>query len=562
MEIDSTMRLPPLSTCIAIVFSLLVFGGTPGYAQQTRIGVTWSIPDDEGAAISDLFAMWDAGIRTVRTGPVTNTSLLVAADSLGIDFFQDLNVGPLPAAQLVDSTDYALRVLRRVLPLADRFRSARFIGLARLSDTSDPEACAYFRDLASEIEQWDAAPFTYYTTHFLHADVCTTAVDGVLIEARDISSSRLDAVLGGAHDSQEKIVGVASLGTWVDLDLSNSGTLSANSAEWQARFHEDRLTQIHNHRGGATIPFVFVHRWRDPAGIDDEFGDLTQRRYGLLNRAGGPRPAYGVVRGFATGRQTVFARESGAGAGARWTWMTIAGWLAIALLGVVYASSPQMRHTLPRYFRAHGFYREAVASGRESMPAETVAMLACVSTGVGMLGALFVDAISARPVFIVVSSWLSPEGRDFVGALLDQPWTMVAVFASVYALAAVIWTSVMSLISRAGRTLLPAQVLMLIVWSKWPLLLLLIVSPAIAGLDPEKRLLVVAPMLSVAILIGIVSIIRTTLDFVSISKPAVPWLAIGILLHPMVAAALVAVSLGLGTYWDYLEYAVHLVTRG
>ncbi|MBT8399947.1 MAG: hypothetical protein KJO98_05685 [Rhodothermia bacterium] len=556
------MRPPTATARLALFFSLLAFCGTLSHAQQTRIGVTWSIPDDEAAAISDLFAMWDAGITVVRTAPVTNTSLLVAADSLGIEFFQDLEVGPLPSSALVDSTDYALEALRNQFSTAERFRSARFIGLARLSDTSDPQACAYFRKLAEEIERSDVELFTYYTTPFLEADRCGEIVDGILLEARDISQSRLDAILAAAQGSMTRILGLASLGTWVDLELDKTGTLNAHSPEWQARFLEDRLTQVREQRGGSALSLVIVHRWRDPQAIDDTFRDLTQRRYGLLNGSGGPRPSYDVVRGFATGRQTVFARESGNTVEAPWTWMTIAGWLALALLGMVYASSPQMRNTIPRYFRAHGFYREAVASGRESMPAETVATLACVSIAVGMLATVFVHEISSRPVFVVVSSWLNPEVRDFVGALLDQPWTMVAVFASVYSLAAVIWTSVMSLISRAGRVLLPAQVLILIVWSQWPLLVFLVVSPAIAGLGPDLRLQVVALMVVLALLIGVVSTVRTTLDFVSISKPAVPWLVTGLVLHPLLIAILLAAVFGFGEYRGYVEYTLHLLARG
>ncbi len=556
-----TMR-PPAATRIALVLSALAFFGATTQAQQMRIGVTWSIPEDEGAAISDLFAMWDAGITIVRTTPVANTSLFVAADSLGIDFFQDLDVGPLPSAALVDSTNYALRALRNQFSLAERFRSARFVGLATMSDTSDPRACAYFRTLTEEIERSEVELFTYYTTSFLEADVCGETVDGVLLEARDISQTRLDAILGEAQGSPSPIRGLASLGTWVDLDLDKTGTLNSHSPEWQARFLEDRLTQVREHRDGATLPFVVVHRWRDPQGIDNAFSDLIQRRYGLLNRAGGPRPSYEVVRGFATGRQTVFARHAGSEVEGRWTWMTITGWLAIALLGMVYASSPQMRNTIPRYFRAHGFYREAVASGRESMPAETVATLACISIAVGMLGTVFADEVSGRPVFVVVTSWLSPEVRDFVGAFLDQPWTMVAVFASVYSLAAVIWTSVMSLISRAGRVLLPAQVLILVVWSQWPLLMFLAVSPAVAVLEPNVRFRVATSMVALALLIGVLSTVRTTLDFVSISKPAVPWLATGLLLHPILLALLAAAVFGFGEYLGYAEYTLHLLTRG
>lgn len=559
-----TMRPSIVTTCIVLVFVFLAFCANRTHAQQMRIGVTWSAPDDEGAAISDLFAMWDAGITLVRTAPLTNSSLFVAADSLGIDFFQDLDVGPLPAAGLIDSTNYAQKALRNQLLLAERFRSARFVGLATLSDTSDPQACAYFRTLAEEIERSQVELFTYYTTTFLDADVCGDTVDAVLLEARDISEARLDEILGEAagEGALATVRGLASLGTWVDLDLEKTGTSNAHSPDWQARFLENRLTQIRESRVGSALRFVVVHRWRDPEGVDDAFADLTQRRYGLLNGAGGPRPAYDVVRGFATGQQTVFARQAGAMVEGRWTWMTVAGWLALGLLGMVYASSPQMRNAIPRYFRAHGFYREAVASGRESMPAETVATLACVSMAVGMLGAVFVHEVSVRPVFVVASSWLSPEVRDFLGALLDQPWTMVAVFASVYSLAAVVWTSVMSLISRGGRLLLPAQVLILIVWSQWPLLLFLVVSPAVAGLEADVRFQVAAVMVVLAFLIGILSTVRTILDFVSISKPAAPWLVTGVVLHPLPLAILAALVLGFGEYWDHVEYALHLLTRG
>ena len=547
--------------CIAIATMLCIPAYGETRAQASTIGVTWSIPEDEETALAQLLEMRRVGIGAVRTSVVRHRSLLIAADSLGIRFFQDIDVGFLPARQLVDSIDYARGILHSIIRESRSFRSARYVGLARLADTSDPEACRYFESLADEVEQSGAELTTYYTTLFFRSDRCAHTVDGVLLEMRDVGVSVLDSDARRSSRDTPAVLGFASLGTWVNLDPDNLGVLNSRSPEWQARYLEGVLATLSGGAWRRSGGYAFVHRWQDPIRLDDEFTDIVQRRYGLLTASGVPRPAFHVLTGFVSGQQTVFAFERGEPPGTRWMWMTIVGWGALALLGLIYATSPQMRHMIPRYFLSHGFYREAVSGGRDSLPGESIALLTCVSVGVGMLLATLAYEISLEPVFEVTRSWLDPEGRDFTGALLDQPWTLTAVLASLYALALVGWTSTMSIISRAGSGLLPAQVLMLVVWSQWPLLLLLLASPAIAASDPEVRLGASVTVTGVVIVVTLWSFMRTLVDFFSISRPSLIWFVIGIALHPVGAVTVGGVILLLMHYPDHVAYVVHLFNR-
>jgi len=545
-----------------MILAFVVLGplaSMPSAGQSLRLGTTWAPSRDQERAQQDLFDIRAAGFSAVRMGVLGNAELYALADTLGLEVYQDLPIRGLPAAELTDTLAFARSVLAGVLLETHRFRSLRGVGLADQIDTSDPLACEYLRELSGIVAR-DAAPGTlsYYTTKFVDSDRCASTADVVVTDLVDADSSAIGRFLS-AGDGRRAVVGAATLGTWTDLSIENRGLGHLRSPESQARCLE-RTLQIIDRQRGEWLSLVFVHRWRDPGGPDEVFADMIQRRYGLLNSSGGPRPSFYVASGFATGRQTVFAFPVGSRANSGWTWMTVLGWIILSMLGLAYAASPRMRHMVPRYFLSHAFYREAVISGRESLVRESLAVLVAVSGGVGMLLAILLKEVSLLSVFAVVRLWISPQVLDFVGALLDQPWTLMVIVGSGSALMAVAWTSILSLLSRSRQTLLPAQVMMLVVWPQWPLVALLLVAPAVASVDGTSRLVVAGLAVGVSLALVGISAGRTILDYWRCSRVSVGMLVVGLLLHPMMITLAVA-ALFAARHPDATEYMWHLVTR-
>ncbi len=551
------MRFFRFMALTAGLVALLPFAAS---AQSVTLGTTWMVPENEDVAATDLQAMYDAGLRAVRTQTLSSHRLFALADSLGMDIYQDLPVAFLPATRLADTLAAARMWLVDRIHYARTYRSARNVGLATLVDTSDPTACQYFESLRQTADQAGGdAVLTYYTTRFTDADMCSDHVHTVLVDASDLPVDAIRQMLDETVRLPGTRRGFGAIGTWVNLDLDNRGLRNTRSPESQARYLEDVLRVVMLSEASPPSP-VFIHRWRDPAEQIDAYGDLVQRRYGLHNSAGGPRPAFDIVAGFATGAQTVFAFPAGRTPGGRWQWMVVLSWIGFGILAVVFATSPRMRHMVPRYFLSHGFYREAVSSGRETLPQETVAILLNVSLGVGMLLSTLLHELANEPVFQVARNWVRADVRVFVGAVLDQPWTLTIILGSLYALTNLGWTSSLSFLSKRGKTLLPSQVLMLVVWAQWPLVLLLFVSPAIAGANPEYRLPISAAVVGLAAAVLVAAILRTCIDYLDITRTPPGLVVVGILLHPLllsiVAAAVVAYRFSHETLFLW-----HLLTR-
>jgi hypothetical protein len=197
------------------------------------------MPDDLETAWEELFQMWEMGIEAVRTGIVRDSLLLVYADTLGIQFFQELPVAHAPAGALVDTLSYMEAVLDSMFVRAAGHPSARHFGLARYADTSTPEACPYFEALAGRVRQ-QAGPESrvYYAGAFIENDQCAGAVDFVLLDVRNVPSAvgRLRQWTGATP------VGVAALGSWVDD--GSLGLRTPHSPASQARYLEQQLTRL------------------------------------------------------------------------------------------------------------------------------------------------------------------------------------------------------------------------------------------------------------------------------------------------------------------------------
>lgn len=558
----ASVAIPNVLRRVSLLFilSAIALWSGASFAQSTVYGVTWVPPAAHDQAIATLAEIEASGARAIRMpARNVNAELLTMADSLGLELFLELSPGYLPAARLIDTLAAAQAEL---YSLAERVRgheSVTRIGLGRWSNTSDPTACVYFEEMAKRWTLAGERAVTYYTTAFLRDDLCSSSVDEVYVELTDHRPESLDSLYRVASGRIDNLSGIASVGTWVDPVGEHRGVRNERSPEWQARYLEKALASLLRPGGVPPAQYIFVHRWTDPVAIDDFFGDIRQRRYGI--HAPAFRPAADILTGYATGRQQVFAFDPGKRTRFGWRWSTILGWVAIGALAAIFASSPQMRHMAPRYFLSHGFYREAVASGRESLALETIAVLAAVSSGVGLSLTILISEISLHPSFMAARNWMDPEHRDFFGALLVARWPLMMVLASVFLIVYVAWASLLSLLSRRARTLFPSQTLIVGVWTLWPLIGLLLVSPAIAASDAPWRLTLVTATVLVTAVVIIYATVRSLLDYRAIAGTSIGEAVIGLLLHPLTWASIAAGVLLTGRFAPEMGYFWDLIMR-
>ncbi len=544
---------------LSILLAIVLLPATSA-AQRTVFGVTWTPPANDERAVAELMEMGAHGVGAVRM-PARDVvgSVLAAADSFGIELFLELSPGYLPAERLIDTLAAAQAELYRLAEQVRGHSSVTHIGLSRWPNTSDPTTCIYLDELAKRWSEAGSGAATYFTTAFTTDDVCSGTVDEVYVELADQPPEEVDSAYSAASRHITNLRGIASVGTWIDAARRYYGVLNEHSPEWQARYLEKTLAPFAKSDDAPRAAYIFVHRWTDADHTNDFFGDIRQRQYGVQDVTQ-RRPAAQVLEGFATGRQQVFAFEPGKRSRFEWRWSTLFGWLAIGVLATMYATSPQMRHMVPRYFLSHGFYCEAIGSGRESLVLETVAVLTAISLGVGLSLTVLLTEVSMLPSFAAVQNWMRPERRDSFAALLDQRWSLMVILASAFSLVYLAWASMMSLLSRRARTLYPSQTLIVVVWTLWPLLALLLVSPAVATLDTAGTTFASMTLIATAVVIAHATL-RSLRDYRAITGISVGKLSLVVLLHPLVWASIAAAVVLTGQLAPEVAYFWDLITR-
>lgn len=534
-----------LSTC----FAELNAQPAPGYR-----GVVWQPPAEFHAAVEDLRRIEATGFNAVRTGIIEDERLLILADTLGLSFFQDLPLSFLPADRLTDTLAYAGALLETAILRSNGHRSARMFGLGHSIEITDV-SCDALRGL---IERGRAAASSsvqfYYTTRLADTDVCD-AVDFVLIDGRDRADlPRIAAEWQARHDMP---AGVSAVGSWV-AGTTERGLIHPHSAEQQARFLEERLDELL--RGDWAPAAFFVYRWRDgraaAPSISRAAADPFFERYGLWSAEGEERPAYAVVRGMLTGEQHVFAFDAGTGAPRSWPWTVLFGWLVIGGLAVLYATAPRFRQLVPRYFRAHGFYRDAIREGRDLLLGSALAALILVALAAGVtvttvLGVIG-DTVPARMLF----AWLPPDFVEFLALSSYQPLVFLLMVAGGYTLVIIVWSIIIALCSRVHLPLRPGQALMLVIWPRWPLILLMVAALALASV-PVETIAEAWPLLIVAalwLLLTLYATIRAIVDFTAITRVPAYVPVIVALTNPffLVAAVLLITTLRYAPEVSYL----------
>ncbi|GMQ81233.1 MAG: hypothetical protein BMS9Abin05_0664 [Rhodothermia bacterium] len=552
LGIDRVMRF-----VFTLLFVLYTSPATVLALQERDLGVVWESPESSILAISDLEDIRAAGITSVRTGPIVKQAILEMADSLGLTLYRELPISRFSARRLLDSTAYAANLLDELLAAGRNHPSAGPIGLAVNSDVSDPNACAYFQEVRKRIRQNPAQQF-YYVGSFIENDACNEAVDFVLLDALDESEP--------VHSLEEWVasrptrVGLAAVGWRVD-PAEAQGLGSSYSSEEQARSLENTIGALADY-GSPTI--VFVHRWRDQTARADALRPLRDpynRRYGLNTEDRLPRAAKGVLSAFLQTGQNVFAFTPAQSERFTFPWFVLLGWLLIATVAVLYASSPRFRYMVPRYFMAHGFFRNAVREAREVLPIVSTALLTIMGIAVGMIGTQVFLALHDTSPFKHVLGLQTAQVQSVVNAMLEGPLLSVILIGSIALLAMSIWMGLWMIIASKRAPLLPSQALMLGVWPRWQLLLLLPMIMSIHSLSLDSNMAWMPVLIPLWIGTALWASVRTAYDLYKITNcgpvPAVivwffnpVWLSIlGIILLSIVQS-------------DHTRFLWHLATRG
>ena len=498
----------------SLLFILQIVAGPVRAVQENVIGVVWASPESSILATSDLENIRGAGITAVRTGPILEQAILDVADSLGLTLYRELPISHFSSGQLMDSTTYAADLLLDLISAGRNHPSAGPIGLAANSDVSDPGSCAYFQDVRKRIPK-DLAQQFYYVGSFVEHDVCSEAVDFVLLDALD-ESDPVEVLehWAGLHTTR---AGLATVGWWVDPTAAQ-GLGSAHSAEEQARSLENTIRAL-TLRSEPSL--IFIHRWKDQTGGLGESGtmrDAYGRLYGLNNSDWRPRIARDVLSSFLKTGQNVFAFTPVDTRRVPFPWFILMGWLLIATVAVLYASSPRFRTMLPRYFMAHGFFRNAVREAREVLPIVSTALFTITGIAVGMIGTQVFLAIHDTSPFKHIVGLQSEQVQSVVNAMLNGPLLSVILIGSIALLAMSIWMGLWMIIASRRAPLLPSQALMLGVWPRWQLLLLLPMAMSIHSLSQDSALFWIAILIPLWIGTALWASVRTTYDLFKITN--------------------------------------------
>lgn len=526
----------------------------------TLAGVVWAVPADAEAAVNDLLAMHEAGVRAARTELVADTLVLRAASLLGIALWQDLPVEGLPALFLRQRTGEASRVLAEALDRARPYPAARHFGLARTSDTSDPRARPYFEALTALAHERGApGTRTYYVSRFPRDDRAARAVDLVLLDARDGDPVEALRRWRSRHDSP---VGLASMGVGVRPGQAGGwrtmGTEAAQARALETAFNA--LLTLDDPPAAA-----FVSRWRDAAADvveRDQRAEVAGTRFGLLGEDDQPRPALDVASGFWTGRQRVFAFDAGSEARQerRASPLLLLGWGLVLGLGAFYAGAPRLGALAPRYFGRRDLYREAVQRGFDLSAFETSGLAVALTLAAGVVGASALRALARTDALVAATASWTMEAQARLTGLLSRPLVLVLVLALAYAawlLLNLIWLNLIS----GRRRLRPAQALSLAVWCRWGWLPLMVVSLLLGSIDARLATVLAPTFLSIGLLIEVVAGYKMMWDLQAVTyAPPARAVLIGFGV-PFLLAVAGLVALGI-TSRDEIGFLWHLATRG
>lgn len=395
------------------------------YGQMVPLkGVVWDTPVPPTA--QDLLKIHEAGVEAVRLPVITDHNLLHVADTLGLQLFQDLPIHFLPAPALLDTLEYAKNQLSLARQTYHLYPSAHHFGVSTKSDTSSPQACEYFKELAA----WAPELTLYYTSAFIADDQCSSDVDLVLLDVH----KEHDPVTLIEDWSRPTPVGFSSIGQKVDPD--KFGLYQAHSPQSQARFLENHLPQLLE----STAKVIFVYRWQDTGN--------TSSQWGLINVSGQERPAFDVLRGIYTGTQQIFAFDFGDRPRQAPPWPLILGLitcLLIALLSLWYDRFPNLmwKYAVNPHANRDTLYRKSV------LPPD-VSLIYVITQGILLSAVVLIllEAFSGLLVVEAIAALMRPYILDLVSNLTSNFYLLVLIVITIHLIINLISYSLAALIAR------------------------------------------------------------------------------------------------------------------
>jgi hypothetical protein len=222
--------------------------------------------------------------------------------------------------------------------------------------------------------------------------------------------------------------------------------------------------------------------------------------------------------------------------------------------------NPFVRQTVPRYFVAHGFYRDAVKKGRNVGLTVNGILLLAVALSVGTIGTLGARIAGNQPVteWIVAALPMDLQSPLVVG--LDQPVLAGLVVGSVAFGLLLGWAISLFLAAQTKDSFSLAQSVALVTWPCWPVLLGLPLA-LVTATDPPFSPKILGLILGIGGVVTLLtSAVRTLLDYVAVTANTALWIPVLLALSPLALLTLVG-GLLIFQYDLPLSLLWHLLTR-
>ena len=505
---------------------------------QPLKGVVWDAP--EPPTVRHLLEIHEAGVEAVRLPLVTDNTLLDVADTLGLRLFQDLPLEFLPANVLLDSLDYAKRLVWQATLVSLRHPSAQHFGVSTKSDTSTPRACEYFEQLAREASELTL----YYTTAFLDRDQCSAHVDLVLVDVRKgfTPTSVLENWVGSTP------IGFASIGQKVDDETL--GLRRKYSPESQARYLENHLPPLLE----STVEVIFVYRWQD-------FAD-TGPQWGLIDAVDQKRPAYNVLQGIYTNTQDIFAFDLGNHPRQKPAWSLILAWSACFLVVILCFWFRRFSEILRRYFLGRALYRDALYRECALLGGPSFAFVVVQGLLAAATILIFIEAFRELRLIETIAVSLNPYIQDRMANLASSPGFLTFVTVAAYLMFQLLSATFGALGARRAINTSMEQIFVINAMAYIPMVLLtpmVMIAPSL-NVDRFERLAIVLVLTWIAV--KVYCLVCSARDCAIFGRGQALGSSLGILVLPFLSAATLVTVLMLPATRDYLIFYWHLIFRG
>ncbi|MFT5143293.1 MAG: hypothetical protein ACI80V_001144 [Rhodothermales bacterium] len=476
----------------------LLLTAAPSASAQV-VGTVWDPPADNASIVADLAVLVDLKMGAVRLPHDRPRWIIQAADTLGIAVYLEIAADFLTTAQLADSAGY---LSSQIAAIGRGVRPAA-VGLGYAPQTSDPETCR----LLSGLSESSAVP-TYIVSWARAPDPCSSSVDFVIYD-------------GPLHR------GRGVLGEEASQDPHAQASLLVSRLEASLR--------------GQPQGPVFIHRLRDQRAPDAFRSDPGNPAFGLLAASGSPRPAASAVREALGVGKFVVDRPPATHPKTGTSTPVVVGWAIILTMLIAWARSPRFWPTVARYFAGHGFYRNAVRDGRDSLILVAGLVMVSVGAASGMIVARFSEVFVATRIFHIWWAWMSPAGRSFADGLSASGGRLGVFVALVVIGLSLMWLVVLHVAFGRRRGMKFVQLLVLVTMPRWLMLALVPFLMLSVGLQQETLTAVAPAFVALWLISAVWGPVRATIDISNVARVPLPLALLGLLASPPAAALYVLI---------------------